>query len=33
MFEILNKIGWWISIVVLIGAFIFYIYEKHIKKD
>jgi len=33
MFEMLNNIGWWFSIVAVIGAFIFYVYEKITKED
>jgi len=33
MFEVLNNIGWWFSIVAVIGALIFYVYEKYNEED
>jgi len=33
MFEMLNSIGWGFSIVVIVGAIIFYIYEKITRED
>ena len=33
MFEMLNTIGWVMSIVILVGALIMYIYEKITRED
>jgi len=33
MFKLLNDIGWVMSIVILVGAIIFYIYEKITRED
>ncbi len=33
MFNLLNDIGWWFSVIVMIGAIIFYIYEKHNREN
>jgi len=33
MFEMLNSIGWSFSIVAIVGAIIFYFYEKITRED
>jgi hypothetical protein len=33
MFKLLNDIGWVMSIVILVGAIIFYVYEKITRED
>jgi hypothetical protein len=33
MFKLLNDIGWWTSITIIVGAITFYIYEKITRED
>lgn len=33
MFELLNSIGWVMSVVIIVGAISFYIYEKITRED
>lgn len=33
MFKLLNDIGWVMSIVILVGAITFYVYEKITRED